>query len=279
MKSLMSILFSFVCLSLNAAEQPSEQQINLTMRQIGNRVLWAAGDSTTRILPVHQSEKTYTIRFEKPTPINYDSIVRITSFELSKIDIHDFLTEIKGCGNDEIYLSFAIQRDVDTITPCLGRTMSNLCYEIAITLTEKKMGIKDVAIPVLLLALLSSSFLLSHFRKKREQETSSNKQTENNDKIMVGSYFYLENKSQLQFNDSITPLSDKENILISILIKNVNQPVTRELLMDEIWGTNGVLVLSRNIDVLVSKLRKKLVDDPSIKITNVHGVGYRLEIS
>ena len=44
------------------------------------------------------------------------------------------------------------------------------------------------------------------------------------------------------------------------------------------WEDKGIVVISRNVDVLVSKLRKKLSDDPSIKFINVHGRGYKLMI-
>ena len=248
------------------------------MRQIGNRVLWASGDSTTRILPIARSENTFTIRFEKPAPLDYDSLVAITSYELSQIGIHDFIAEIKGCGNEDVYLSFAMFGGQDTITPCLGRTVSNRCYEISVTLTGKKTGIKNIAIPVILIALLASSFLLNYLRRKREPKNDSFDTLEVCTATRIGSFEFHENKSHLILEDKTIPLSDKENVLLSILLKNLHQPVTREDLMSEIWGSNGVVVLSRNIDVLVSKLRKKLADDPSIKISNVHGVGYKLEV-
>jgi DNA-binding response OmpR family regulator len=38
------------------------------------------------------------------------------------------------------------------------------------------------------------------------------------------------------------------------------------------------MVVPKNLDVLVSKLRKKLSLDENIKIINVHGVGYKLEV-
>jgi hypothetical protein len=274
MKFILQIALILVLFNLNAENTLTDQKINLTLRQIGNRVLWATGDSSTRILPVSRFENTYTIRFEKPTPINYDSIVVISSDELSKIGINYFLAEIKGCGNDDVYLSFAVNREEDNIAPCLGREIANLCYDISITLTKKKTGVKDISIPVLLTALLSTSFLIHYVRRKRAKSGSL---TDFKDKTIIGDFEFLQHKSQLKIKEQIIMLSDKENLLLSILIKSINQPVTRELLMDKIWGSNGVLVLSRNIDVLVSKLRKKLADDPSLKITNVHGVGYKLE--
>jgi len=60
--------------------------------------------------------------------------------------------------------------------------------------------------------------------------------------------------------------------------KNINQIVEREKLMKEIWEDKGIVVISRNVDVLVSKLRKKLTDDNSIKIINVPGRGYKFII-
>ena len=54
--------------------------------------------------------------------------------------------------------------------------------------------------------------------------------------------------------------------------------VERENLMKAIWEEEGIIVMSRNVDVLVSKLRKKLSDDNTIKFINVHGRGYKLVI-
>jgi len=47
--------------------------------------------------------------------------------------------------------------------------------------------------------------------------------------------------------------------------------------MKKVWEDNGVFV-GRSLDTYISKLRKKLKDDDSIKLTNVHGVGYKLEV-
>ena len=48
--------------------------------------------------------------------------------------------------------------------------------------------------------------------------------------------------------------------------------------MKEIWEDEGIVVISRNVDVLVSKLRKKLSHDNSFKFINVHGRGYKFII-
>jgi DNA-binding response OmpR family regulator len=54
---------------------------------------------------------------------------------------------------------------------------------------------------------------------------------------------------------------------------------SRDFLMKEIWASGGLIVVGKNLDVLVSKIRKKLSLDDRIKISSVHGVGYKLEVS
>lgn len=73
-------------------------------------------------------------------------------------------------------------------------------------------------------------------------------------------------------------LSENETKALEIFIQHINQVVEREKLMKEIWEDKGLVVISRNVDVLVSKLRKKLTADQSIKIVNVPGRGYKFII-
>ena len=65
--------------------------------------------------------------------------------------------------------------------------------------------------------------------------------------------------------------------MIEILGDKQNQIVKRDILVKKVWEDNGVIV-GRSLDTYISKIRKKLKDDDSIKIVNIHGVGYRLEI-
>ncbi|WAC02474.1 helix-turn-helix domain-containing protein [Lacinutrix neustonica] len=71
-------------------------------------------------------------------------------------------------------------------------------------------------------------------------------------------------------------MSKKECELLVIFIAHPNQIVTRDTLTKKVWEDKGVIV-GRSLDTYISKLRKLLQDDDSIKLTNVHGVGYKLE--
>ena len=57
-----------------------------------------------------------------------------------------------------------------------------------------------------------------------------------------------------------------------------NQIIKREELTKKVWEDNGVFV-GRSLDTYISKLRKKLQDDDSIQLINIHGIGYKLEVN
>ncbi|MBQ4822890.1 helix-turn-helix domain-containing protein [Aquimarina sp. MMG016] len=63
-----------------------------------------------------------------------------------------------------------------------------------------------------------------------------------------------------------------------IFSQNQNQIVKRDQLIKEVWEDNGVFV-GRSLDAFISRIRKKFNNDRSINIVNVHGVGYKLEVS
>jgi len=63
-----------------------------------------------------------------------------------------------------------------------------------------------------------------------------------------------------------------------ILHKNRNTVIEREKLLSEVWADEGGYV-GRTLDVFISKLRKRLEGDPSLKIVNIRGVGYKLIVS
>ncbi|WP_439130159.1 helix-turn-helix domain-containing protein [Polaribacter sp.] len=61
------------------------------------------------------------------------------------------------------------------------------------------------------------------------------------------------------------------------MIAHKNYVVKSKELTKKVWEDNGVFV-GRSLDTYISKLRKKLQDDEAIKLINIHGIGYKLEI-
>jgi two-component system alkaline phosphatase synthesis response regulator PhoP len=71
-------------------------------------------------------------------------------------------------------------------------------------------------------------------------------------------------------------LSAKEFDLLKYLVINREVPVSRDELLDKVWGYNSYPT-TRTVDNFVARLRKKLEDSPDHPkhLLTVHGVGYK----
>ncbi|WAC10107.1 winged helix-turn-helix domain-containing protein [Dyadobacter pollutisoli] len=93
----------------------------------------------------------------------------------------------------------------------------------------------------------------------------------------LGKFLFNVKDQRLLLESEVVSLTDKECKVLKLLHKNFGELIPRETLMQEVWINEGVIT-GRSLDMFVSKLRKKLRYDPELRITNVHGKGYKLEI-
>ncbi|MFV0344823.1 MAG: response regulator transcription factor [Bacteroidales bacterium] len=82
------------------------------------------------------------------------------------------------------------------------------------------------------------------------------------------------NNRILTVNESSFKLTFKELSLINYLMNKPDRILSREEILEEVWE-NSNDILSRSLDVFVSKARRYFKSEPSIKIENIHGTGYR----
>jgi two-component system response regulator RegX3 len=71
-------------------------------------------------------------------------------------------------------------------------------------------------------------------------------------------------------------LRRKEFELLRLLIENSGRVLTRDVLIDRVWGSDYIGD-TKTLDVHVKRLRSRIEADPSVPvlITTVRGVGYR----
>ncbi|MEE9501095.1 MAG: response regulator transcription factor [Candidatus Aminicenantaceae bacterium] len=71
-------------------------------------------------------------------------------------------------------------------------------------------------------------------------------------------------------------LTALEFSLLHFLVQNKGQVLTRDTVLDEVWGKD-VYIQSRTVDKHIAELRKKIEDDPTSPeyIIGVRGVGYK----
>ena len=72
-------------------------------------------------------------------------------------------------------------------------------------------------------------------------------------------------------------LTPREFRLLGFFLEHVGEVVTREELLDAVWGYDTI-PFTRTVDTHIAKLRKKIEDDPSDPehLITVHRLGYKL---
>ena len=83
---------------------------------------------------------------------------------------------------------------------------------------------------------------------------------------------------ELRRNGRSVDATTTELKLLAAFMRNRGRLLTRQRLLDEVWGT-GIAVTDRVIDNHIVSLRKKIEDEPSAPryLTSVRGLGYRFD--
>jgi two-component system, OmpR family, response regulator len=107
------------------------------------------------------------------------------------------------------------------------------------------------------------------------RRTSSPAVNKNIESYTIGGYSFDPLKQMLVYNDQITKLTTKESELLELLCRHGNEILERNFALKTIWIDDNYFN-ARSMDVYITRLRKYLKKDPSVKILNVHGRGYKL---
>jgi two-component system alkaline phosphatase synthesis response regulator PhoP len=100
------------------------------------------------------------------------------------------------------------------------------------------------------------------------------------DTVTIGSIsINFDRYTLIDIDGSEASLGHKECSILKILYLNKNKVVSREQLIDEVWGKNS-FPSNRTIDNYIVKFRKWIDADPSniAQIKSIRGIGYKLEI-
>ena len=91
----------------------------------------------------------------------------------------------------------------------------------------------------------------------------------------IGKYSFDTLKQLLRIEDHTIKLTTKESELLELLCLHKNEILERNYALKAIWIDDNYFN-ARSMDVYITKLRKYLKKDSSVKILNVHGKGYKL---
>lgn len=118
--------------------------------------------------------------------------------------------------------------------------------------------------------LLRIKSLLKRVNIKTEEEIDK--------KIALSTYVFDTENYTLKHANFEKSLTKKEAQILTILCKYTNQVVSREIVMNAVWGQEDYFI-GRSLDVFITKLRKYFSEDENIQISNIHGIGFKLEIT
>jgi DNA-binding response OmpR family regulator len=97
------------------------------------------------------------------------------------------------------------------------------------------------------------------------------------DSLRIGDVFLNFKKYEATKGDTAMSLSPKEFGILAYLASRKGEAVTRDELLDEVWGYD-LYPTTRTVDNHIAQLRAKIENDPAEPryLLTVHGVGYKL---
>ncbi len=115
---------------------------------------------------------------------------------------------------------------------------------------------------------------LNNILKRGEQK---NQTTISVDEITIGNYLFDPNRLELKLSNHTQRLTEKEVALILFFLKNKNQLIKRNDILQSIWG-NDDFFSGRSMDVFISRIRKYFSNDTRITIESIRNVGLEFKI-
>ncbi|MFD0695234.1 response regulator transcription factor [Paenibacillus sp. GCM10027628] len=113
-------------------------------------------------------------------------------------------------------------------------------------------------------------------RRTQSEDAVTDKNKPNEKVIQAGELLIYPEKYEVALNGESIPLRPKEFEVLLYLVQRPGVVVTRDDLMNIVWGFDYIGG-QRTVDVHVSSLRKKLeMNQQSVQIDSIRGVGYKL---
>lgn len=254
------------------------ERVKVSLRDVGNQLLLSDKDSTSLVLPIIELENNkYELSFQKKFSFEPDNLVTFINTRFSKVKLpNDYRVEVLRCLNSEVSYSYqnsALKKS--TIIPCRERVLPKGCYVIQVVFFAYEISFWHSNFFLIGLLLLVIVFIIHILFSGKKEVVNTSENIKEYTKI--GSFQFYPTQNKLVKKATEISLSKKECEILAIFVASPNQIIKREDLTKKVWEDNGVFV-GRSLDTYISKLRKKLKEDSSIKLTNVHGVGYKLEV-
>ena len=97
--------------------------------------------------------------------------------------------------------------------------------------------------------------------------------------LVCGEIILFLDKKKVYKDDKEINLTAKEYQLLEYLMYNQENVLTKENILEHVWGLDGQFVGDNTVSVTINRLRKKIESDAAspVYLKNVFGLGYKLE--
>ena len=227
--------------------------------------------SNKKILLVEDDPNFGKILKDYLTINNYEISLAVNGIEgFEKFNKSEFdlcILDIMMPFKDGLTLAKEI-REVNETIPLIFLTAKNLKDDV---LKGYKIGADDY-----LTKPFDSEILLAKIKSILNRKPSVNTEQKDIFEFDFGEFSFNSKLRILTHKEGNSfKLSPKENQLLKMLVLNFDDLLPRDIALNKIWRDANYFT-SRSMDVYIAKLRKYLEKDPSLKIINVHGEGFRL---
>ena len=264
-----------------AAQQRFAEKVNLALRRTAHLLLREAGDTSSRIPAVQQiSATTWVIRLEHS--FDYQ---RLPTFLHESLAVHQLASSydvaLRSCIDNVLQLGYNfLDFTQSPEVPCQGRAFEPGCYTLKLSFSVPQPDHDYTAI-WLIISLITAAFMAAAWYASSQQQSPVEAMApvvQPSQALSFGhSSLDLANQI-LRSGETSYNLTYREAKLLQLLATHPNQVLERDFILKSVWEDEGIIV-GRSLDVFVSRLRKILRTDPTIKVVAVHGVGYRLEVA
>ena len=227
--------------------------------------------SNKKILLVEDDPNFGRILKDYLTINNYEVLLAVNGIEgFEKFNKSEFdlcILDIMMPFKDGLTLAKEI-REINETVPLIFLTAKNLKDDV---LKGYRIGADDY-----LTKPFDSEILLAKIKTILNRKPSVNIQEKDEFEFNFSEFNFNSKLRTLTHREGDSfKLSPKENQLLKMLVSNFDDLLPRDIALNKIWRDANYFT-SRSMDVYIAKLRKYLEKDPSLKIINVHGEGFRL---
>lgn len=121
--------------------------------------------------------------------------------------------------------------------------------------------------------------LVARMRAVLRRRTADDAVAVDDDIVSIGDVSIDRERHEVIIREENVALPLKEFELLSLLMDNAGRVLTRDMLIDRVWGSDYVGD-TKTLDVHIKRLRSKVESDPTnpVRIVTIRGLGYKFDV-